>query len=194
MEEETTTPAQAENTPAAPQPEGRAPERSSAPRVRKDDDDGGGPRKMVSVGGGKDARGRGRRRRKVSYLTINKIYTIDYKDVSLLRRFVNEQGKIVSSRQSGATAKEQRMISTAIRRAREMALLPFVMIDTSANERRPHSDRRPPRGGRDYRGEDSQQQSREYRGDDSPARETQSQVPPSAPEAAAQPPAEPAAE
>src|SRR5688500_1584058 len=100
MEEEQTTPAQAENTPAAPQPEGRAPERSSAPRVRKDDDDGG-PRKMVTVGGGKDARGRSRRRRKVSFLTINKIYTIDYKDISLLRRFVNEQGKIVPSRQSG---------------------------------------------------------------------------------------------
>jgi small subunit ribosomal protein S18 len=153
MEEEQTTPAQAENTPAAPQPEGRAAERPSAPRVRKDDEDGG-PRKMVSVGGGKDARGRGRRRRKVSYLTINKIYSIDYKDVTLLRRFVNEQGKIVPSRQSGATAKEQRMISTAIRRAREMALLPFVMIDTSANERRPHTDRRPPR--RDYRSEESQ--------------------------------------
>ena len=157
MEEEQTTPAQAENTPAAPQPEGRAAERSSSPRVRKDDDDNSGPRKMVSVGGGKDARGRSRRRRKVSFLTINKIYTVDYKDISLLRRFVSDQGKIVSSRQSGATAKEQRMIANAIRRAREMALLPFVMIDTSANERRPHSDRRPPR--REYRGEESTQQS-----------------------------------
>lgn len=194
MEEEQTTPAQAENTPAAPQTEGRAPERSSAPRVRKDDDDGGGPRKMVSVGGGKDARGRARRRRKVSYLTINKIFTIDYKDTSLLRRFVNDQGKIVASRQSGATAKEQRMISTAVRRAREMALIPFVMIDTSANERRPHSDRRPPRGGRDYRGDDSPPQNREYRGEDSPSREAPAQAQAPAPEAAPQPTAEPAAE
>ena len=137
---------------------------------------------MGTVGGGKDARGRGRRRRKVSYLTINKIYTIDYKDISLLRRFVIDQGKIVPSRQSGATAKEQRMISTAVRRAREMALIPFVMSDTRANERRPHSDRRPPRGGRDYRGDDSPQQSREYRGEDSPTRETPAQAPP--PEAA----------
>lgn len=195
MEEEQTTQAQAETTPAAPQTEGRAPERSSAPRVRKDDEDGG-PRKMVTVGGGKDARGRSRRRRKVSYLTINKIFTIDYKDISLLRRFVNEQGKIVPSRQSGATAKEQRMISTAVRRAREMALLPFVMIDTSANERRPHSDRRPPRGGRDYRGDDSPPQNREYRGEDSPSREApaQAQAPAPAPEAAPQPTAEPAAE
>jgi small subunit ribosomal protein S18 len=144
MEEEQTTPAQAD-TQAAPLPEREATQESApeAPRVRKDDEDSSGPRKMVSVGGGKDARGRSRRRRKVSYLTINKIYSLDYKDVSLLRRFVNEQGKIIPSRQSGATAKEQRMISTAIRRAREMALLPFVAIDTSANERRPHGERRP---------------------------------------------------
>jgi small subunit ribosomal protein S18 len=179
MEEEQTTPAQAESTPAAPQPEVR--ERTSAPRVRKDDEDGG--RKVVSVGGGKDARGRGRRRRKVSYLTINKIYTIDYKDVSLLRRFVNDQGKIVSSRQSGASAKEQRMIANAIRRAREMALLPFVMIDTSANERRPHTDRRPPR-------------SREYReeGGYSPAPQRQEQAPEARAEQAPEPAAETAAE
>jgi small subunit ribosomal protein S18 len=184
MQEEQTTPAPAENTPAAPQPEGRAVERSSAPRVRKDDDDNG-PRKMVSVGGGKDARGRGRRRRKVSYLTINKIYTIDYKDVSLLRRFINEQGKIVASRQSGATAKEQRMIASAIRRAREMALLPFLMIDTSANERRPHSDRRPPRGrdSRDYR--ESREESQAPRAAEAPRA---SEAPPQAP--AAEPTAE----
>lgn len=151
MEEEQTTPAQAETTPAAPKPERKVAQESgpAAPRVRKDDDDGGsGPRKMVSVGGGvgggKDARGRARRRRKVSYLTVNKIYTLDYKDIALLRRFVNDQGKIISSRQSGASAKEQRMIANAIRRAREMALLPFVAIDTSANhERRPHGERRP---------------------------------------------------
>lgn len=111
---------------------------------------------MVQVGGGKDARGRGRRRRKVSYLTINKIYTLDYKDVGLLKRFVNDQGKIVPARQSGATAKEQRMISTAIRRAREMALLPFVALDTSANERRPMTERR------SYR-------SREHREDSGPS-------------------------
>ena len=165
MEEEQTTPAQAD-TQAAPLPEREAAQGTapSAPRVRKDDEDAGGARKMVSVGGGKDARGRSRRRRKVSFLTINKIYSLDYKDVNLLRRFVNEQGKIVPSRQSGATAKEQRMISTAIRRAREMALLPFVSIDTSANERRPHGERRPYRprdqredgGGGDYRGERSE--------------------------------------
>jgi small subunit ribosomal protein S18 len=70
---------------------------------------------------------RGRfKRRKVSVLTINKIGHVDYKNVGLLRQFTDERGKIVPRRRSGATAKEQRMISIAIKRAREIALLPFV--------------------------------------------------------------------
>jgi small subunit ribosomal protein S18 len=179
MDEEMTTPAQVDDTPAAPQPERKAAQDSgpAAPRVRKDDDDGPGPRKMVNVGGGKDARGRNRRRRKVSYLTVNKIYKLDYKDTNLLRRFVNDQGKIVPSRQSGATATEQRMIANAIRRAREMALMPFVTIDTSANERRSYGDRerRPYRsrdnrddGGGGYEGR-SERPPRENRDDAAPA-------------------------
>lgn len=89
---------------------------------------------------------RGKRRRKVSYLTINKIYSVDYKDVSILRRFINEHGKILSSRITGNTAKQQRMIARAIRRAREMALLPFVVTEMSAE--RPMRGARGPR--RDY--------------------------------------------
>lgn len=172
MDEEMTTPAQAEDTPAAPQPERTAEQEpgTAAPRVRKDDDDASGPRKVVNVGGGKDARGRGRRRRKVSYLTVNKIYNLDYKDVSLLRRFVNEQGKIVPARQSGASATEQRMIANAIRRAREMALLPFVSIDTSANERRPYGDReRRPYRSRDNREEGGHERPRAPREEAAPA-------------------------
>jgi ribosomal protein S18 len=47
---------------------------------------------------------RGKKRRKVSYLTLNKIESVDYKDVSILRRFVNESnGKMLSSRQTGNT-------------------------------------------------------------------------------------------
>jgi small subunit ribosomal protein S18 len=75
-----------------------------------------------------------KRRRKVSYLTINKIDTVDYKDVALLRRFLNDRGKIQPARQSGNNAKQQRMVAEAIRRAREMALLPFVV--TEMNDRR----------------------------------------------------------
>jgi small subunit ribosomal protein S18 len=82
-----------------------------------------------------------KRRRKVSYLTINKIDTVDYKEINILRRFLNDRGKILPSRQSGNTAKQQRMISSAIRKAREMALLPFVVTEMSA-ERREYTPRR----------------------------------------------------
>jgi small subunit ribosomal protein S18 len=84
--------------------------------------------------------GRGKRRRKVSYLTLNKIETVGYKDVGLLRRFINEQGKILSARQTGNTAGQQRMVTRAIRRAREMALLPFVSLEIASAER-PYRDR-----------------------------------------------------
>ena len=82
----------------------------------------------------RDQRFRRRGRTRVSYLTINKIYKIDYKDIDLLKRFITERGKILPRRQTGNTAKQQRTIARAIKRAREMALLPFVAIDAS-NER-----------------------------------------------------------
>jgi len=56
--------------------------------------------------------------------TIGKDY-IDYKDVSRLRKFITEKGKIIPRRTSGACAKHQRELTTAIKRARIMALLPF---------------------------------------------------------------------
>ncbi|MBE7380444.1 MAG: 30S ribosomal protein S18 [Leptolyngbya sp. SIO1E4] len=51
---------------------------------------------------------------------------IDYKDVDLLRKFITERGKILPRRISGLTAKQQRDITTAIKRARMLALLPYV--------------------------------------------------------------------
>ena len=51
---------------------------------------------------------------------------LDWKDVELLRQFIPERGKIMPRRISGITAKDQRRIATAIKRARSMALLPFV--------------------------------------------------------------------
>ena len=87
------------------------------------------------------ARGKGRKRRKVSYLTLNKIDSVDYKDIVTLKRFLNDRGKIVPARQSGNTASQQRMISESIRRAREMALIPFVVTEMSA-DRREFSPRR----------------------------------------------------
>jgi small subunit ribosomal protein S18 len=72
------------------------------------------------------AKNRRFKRRKVSFLTLNKLTYIDYKNVNVLRQFMDERGKIVPRRRSGATAKEQRMVAIAIKRAREVALLPFV--------------------------------------------------------------------
>ncbi len=67
-----------------------------------------------------------KKRRKVCFFTENKIPYIDYKDERLLRKFVNERGKIVSRKISGTSAKYQRQLATAIKRARHLALLPFV--------------------------------------------------------------------
>lgn len=66
------------------------------------------------------------RRKKTCYFTENKIEHIDYKDEKLLRRFVNERGKIVARRMSGTSSKYQRELAAAIKRARHIALLPFV--------------------------------------------------------------------
>lgn len=69
---------------------------------------------------------RGRaKRRKVCYFTANGIVNIDYKDVDLLRRFISERGKILPRRVTGTTAKYQRKLTTSIKRARTMALLPL---------------------------------------------------------------------
>ena len=67
----------------------------------------------------------GLRRRKVCYFTTKKITKIDYKDVDLLKRFVSDRGKILPRRVTGTSAKYQRELTVAIKRARHMALLPF---------------------------------------------------------------------
>ncbi|VEU80218.1 30S ribosomal protein S18 [Haploplasma axanthum] len=71
-------------------------------------------------------RGGFKRRRKVCYFTQNKFTHIDFKDADLLRRFINERGKILPRRVTGTSAKWQRQLAIAIKRARHMALLPFV--------------------------------------------------------------------
>ena len=67
-----------------------------------------------------------RGRRKVCYFTANKIEHIDFKDVDLLKRYITERGKILPRRITGTSAKYQRKLAIAIKRARHMALLPFV--------------------------------------------------------------------
>lgn len=72
-------------------------------------------------------RERGRRtRRKVCSLCVDKVEEIDYKDVAKLRRYITERGKILPRRISGNCAKHQRQMTTAIKRARNVALLPFT--------------------------------------------------------------------
>jgi len=66
------------------------------------------------------------KRRKVCYFTVNKITYIDYKDVDTLRKFISERGKILPRRVTGTSAKYQRMLTKAIKRARTMALLPYT--------------------------------------------------------------------
>ena len=72
-------------------------------------------------------RERGRRpRRKVCSFCVDKVEEIDYKDVAKLRRYSTERGKILPRRISGNCAKHQRQMTTAIKRARNVALLPFT--------------------------------------------------------------------
>ncbi len=101
---------------------------------------------------------RGKRRRKVSYLTINKIDNVDYKDIAILRRYINDRGKMLPSRQTGNTAKQQRMIARAIRRARELALLPFVVTEMVPDRReREYTPRHRDRNFRDNNRDNNQE-------------------------------------
>lgn len=64
-------------------------------------------------------------KKKVCTFCIDKVESIDYKDVNKLRKFVTEKGKILPRRQTGVCAEHQRELTEAIKRARIMALLPF---------------------------------------------------------------------
>jgi small subunit ribosomal protein S18 len=70
-------------------------------------------------------RKRGFGRKKVSRLTTDKSIVIDYKDPKLLRSFLSETGKILPRRITGNTARQQREIALAVKRARHLALLPY---------------------------------------------------------------------
>ena len=95
------------------------------------------PRRGKGPGGRKDtrkdARGRDRtgqrqlfKRRKFCRFTAEKIEWIDYKDVDLLKDFINENGRIIPARITGTRTGYQRQLSTAIKRARYLALLPYT--------------------------------------------------------------------
>jgi small subunit ribosomal protein S18 len=74
----------------------------------------------------KNNRGNRRPKKKVCAFCADKAETIDYKDVSKLRKYISERGKILPRRVSGNCAKHQRELTVAIKRARNIALLPFT--------------------------------------------------------------------
>jgi small subunit ribosomal protein S18 len=90
--------------------------------------EGGGPGGRPGGGPGGRPRGRGRYipRRKVCQFCVDKIAYIDYKEPARLRRYVSDRGKIEPRRKTGTCAKHQRALSTALKRARHLALLPFT--------------------------------------------------------------------
>ena len=88
--------------------------------------------------------GPGSGRRKPCPYCKDKIEQVDYKDVVALRKFISEKGKIRSRRITGACRRHQNQIARAVKRARELALLPYV--NEGANEA-------PERGGRRDRGD-----------------------------------------
>ena len=90
--------------------------------------DRGGPRsgrQMSDRGPGAGGRDRFTRRR-VCAFCADKVTLIDYKDVSRLRKYLSERGKIEPRRKTGTCAGHQRILTTALKRARQLALLPYT--------------------------------------------------------------------
>lgn len=88
----------------------------SGARERNDEDKAGGGRRRPMM------------RRKVCRFCADKSIRIDYKDIRLLTGFVTERGKITPSRITGTCARHQRLLTTAVKRARSVALLPFTTV------------------------------------------------------------------
>jgi len=89
-------------------------ERSARPNRERSDDDKGGQRRQPMF------------RRKVCRFCADKTLKIDYKDLRTITQFVTERGKMTPSRITGNCARHQRLLTTAVKRARSVALLPFT--------------------------------------------------------------------
>ena len=98
------------------------------PQAQRGEGEGGPGGRRPGGGGGRGRSGGGRYtpRRKVSQFAIDNVEHVDYKDLARLRRHVGERGKIEPRRKMGTSAKHQRSLTVAIKRARFMALLPFT--------------------------------------------------------------------
>ena len=113
----------------APRQEGERPSRFGGPQGQRGDGEGSGGGRRPGGGGRRPGGGGGGRytpRRKVSQFAIDNVEHVDYKDLARLRRHVGERGKIEPRRKMGTSAKHQRSLTVAIKRARYMALLPFT--------------------------------------------------------------------
>ena len=108
-----------------PEMEREAPEAAVEGRPRRAPDAGGEERPRRRMGG---------RRRRVCIMCADKMKTVDYKNVSFLRRFVSDRGRIETRRRTSACAKHQRALAQAIKRARHLALLPYTAEQIRASQ------------------------------------------------------------
>ena len=122
-EEKSTTATAVREAPAAPSP---APAPAAAPAAAPASATSG-PRTGGRPGGGGREPRKYFRRKKVCKFCVEKIDSINYKDVRLLSQFVGEGGKIVPRRLTGVCTPHQRRLSSAIKQARNIALLPFAI-------------------------------------------------------------------
>ena len=106
-------------------------------------------------GRGKPVRRRDKRgglaggRRKPCQHCRDKVEQVDYKDIASLRKFISERGKIRSRRITGACRRHQNQVARAVKRARELALLPYVAEGSGGRGDRPERGDRGDRGDRD---------------------------------------------
>ena len=72
-------------------------------------------------------KGRGGKRKRVCQFCVDKVVTVDYKESNRLTKYLSERGKILPRRISGNCARHQRQVTVAIKRSRQIALLPYTM-------------------------------------------------------------------
>ena len=93
---------------------------------RKPREDGDRPERAERGEGRAPRSGGGQRRRKTCPFSVDNGPVVDYKDVDMLKRYVSDRGKLMPARITGISAKYQRQLTTAIKRARQLALLPYT--------------------------------------------------------------------
>lgn len=87
---------------------------------------------MAEVHSGKDKKNKNKKKKissKTDYFLSQGIAYVDYKDIATLRKFINRQGRINHHQHTQLVAKTQRQLTKAIKRARQMALLPYTIVE-----------------------------------------------------------------